>query len=182
MLCFIMMTISNVLMGPSDTLKLEFLFVPLFFIGQGLNGFSQGFLFIPVLPEVIDALYTNEKMIEGEDEMLDAIVSDRAAGLYGMFYAAGTISAPLFGSFIYESVLNKNWALTCDFFAAIGAVYSIIFLVFNVLPDITKEKKENAEIAEKIISTPHTLMKARSMISSGNQVAVYLAKKKTKEQ
>ncbi len=110
LLCFIMIPISNLLMGPSDALGLEKYFIPLFFIGQGLNGFSQGFLFTPTLPEIIDAVYAKQKLIEGEDEVVDAIISDRASGIYGLFYAGGTISAPLVGSFVYESLLNKNWA------------------------------------------------------------------------
>ena len=80
--------------------------------------------------------------------MLDAIISDRASGYYGLFYAAGTITGPLIGSFVYESVLNRNWEKTCDFFAIIAAVYSITFLVFNVLPDIHREKKENQEMVD----------------------------------
>ena len=58
LICFIMITISNLLMGPSNALCLEKYFIPLFFIGQGLNGFSQGFLFIPALPEIIDSVYS----------------------------------------------------------------------------------------------------------------------------
>ena len=88
---------------------------------------------------MIDSVYTKQKLIEGEDEVLDAIISDRASGIYGLFYAAGTISAPLVGSFMYESVFNQDWAITCDFFAAIGAIYALIFLIFNVMPDIHLE-------------------------------------------
>ena len=102
LLCFILIFISNILMGPSYALSLTAYVSPLFFIGQGLNGFSQGFLFIPVLPEIMDAVYCKEKLVEGEDEVLDAIVADRSAGYYGLFYAAGTISAPLAGSYVYE--------------------------------------------------------------------------------
>jgi MFS family permease len=109
LLCFVMITVSNILMGPSFTLGLTAYVWPLFYIGQALNGFSQGFLFTPVLPEMMDAIYCKEKLVEGEDDVLDAIVADRCAGYYGLFYAAGTISAPLAGSFVYESVLSKNW-------------------------------------------------------------------------
>lgn len=139
LLCFIMITISNLMMGPSFSLGLEPYFVPLFFLGQALNGFAQGFLFVPNLPEMLDAIYTKKKLIEGQDEVMDAIIADRASGIYGLFYAAGTISAPLVGSLMYENVFDMNWAVTCDFFAAIGGIYAVVFLIFNVMPDIHLE-------------------------------------------
>ena len=70
---------------------------------------------------------------------MDAVIADKAAGLYGSFYAAGTISDPLVGSMVFE-MLKENWSMTNDVFAALGTIYSLIFLVFNVLPDITKER------------------------------------------
>jgi len=164
--CFIFITISNLLMGPSDALGLEKYFFPLFFLGQGLNGFSQGFLFTPALPEIIDAVYAKQKLTEGEDDVLDAIVSDRASGIFGLFFAAGTISAPLVGSFVYESVLQKNWAQTCDLFAAVGAIYSLIFLLFNVVPDIHLEDQEKEELMERMIAQPFVLERLKSVIGN----------------
>jgi hypothetical protein len=48
----------------------------------------------------------------------------------------------------------------------IGAAYSIIFLVFNVLPDLHREKKENEEMVERIIAQPSVFMKRASMMPS----------------
>jgi sugar phosphate permease len=176
--CFIMITISNLLMGPSDALGMEKYFFPLFFIGQGLNGFSQGFLFTPTLPEIIDAVYGKQKITEGEDEVVDAIISDRASGIYGLFYAAGTISAPLVGSFVYERLLDKNWAQTCDLFAAVGAIYALIFLVFNVVPDIHLEEQEKKELIERIIAQPHILQKLKTVIGKDDNLLEKLEKQK----
>jgi MFS family permease len=161
--CFIFITISNLLMGPSDALGLEKYFLPLFFIGQGLNGFSQGFLLTPALPEIIDAVYAKQKLTEGEDDVVDAIVSDRASGIFGLFFAAGTISAPLVGSLVYERLLSKNWAQTCDTFGAVGAIYSLIFLLFNVLPDIHLEDEEKEELIERMIAQPLVLERLKTV-------------------
>lgn len=139
MLCFIMLTVSNILMGPSSTLKLDIYFMPLFFIGQSLNGFAQGFLFPPALPEVLDAIYAKQQLAEGENEAVDAILSDRASGQFGLFQCAGTISAPLVGSLVYQAT-KRAWPLTCEVFASVGAIYTLIFIVFNVIPDVHKEK------------------------------------------
>lgn len=53
---FMIMAVSNFLMGPS-----KLLFLPqklwIFFIGYAINGVSQGFIFIPILPEVLEAVY-----------------------------------------------------------------------------------------------------------------------------
>jgi len=122
-------------------------------------------LFTPILPEIIDAVYSKQKITEGEDEVVDAIISDRSSGIYGLFYAAGTISAPLVGSFVYEHLLDKNWAQTCDLFAAVGAIYALIFLVFNVVPDIHLEEQEKKELIERIIAQPHILQKLKTVIS-----------------
>ena len=164
--CFIFITISNLLMGPSDALGLEKYFLPLFFIGQGLNGFSQGFLLTPALPEIIDAVYAKQKLTEGEDDVVDAIVSDRASGIFGLFFAAGTISAPLVGSLVYERLLSKNWAQTCDTFAAVGAIYSLIFLLFNVLPDIHLEDQEKEELMKRMIAQPLILKRLKTVIGN----------------
>jgi len=38
---------------------------------------------------------------EGEDERMDGIISDKAAGLYGSFYSTGMIVSPILGQAIY---------------------------------------------------------------------------------
>ena len=95
--------------------------------------------------------------------MVDAIVSDRASGIFGLFFAAGTISAPLVGSLVYERLLSKNWAQTCDTFAAVGAIYSLIFLLFNVLPDIHLEDQEKEELMERMIAQPIVLERLKTV-------------------
>jgi sugar phosphate permease len=57
MISFFLMSVSDILMGPSSKLGLEKHFMPLFFIGVALNGLSQGLLFTPMIPEVLDAVY-----------------------------------------------------------------------------------------------------------------------------
>ena len=147
---------SLILMGPS-----QLLYIPkqvwIFYIGFGLNGIAQGFLFIPIIPEVIDSIYHKNGIIEGEDEYIDGIISDKAAGLYGSFYSLGIIIAPLLGSLVYS---QSNWYLTCDFFAIICACYIVIFFLGNVLPDIHKDRKEKEAMIEKQMKSDIIIEKA----------------------
>ena len=89
-------------------------------------------------------------MVEGDDEIADGIINDKAAALYGLFYALGAIVAPLLGSAVY-SWLGNDWWYTCDVFAIISSIYVLVFFVFNVLPDIHSEKQQRRELAEKMI-------------------------------
>ncbi len=94
------MTVALFMFGPSSLLRLPDN-LGIFLTGYALLGVAQGFLFIPILPEVIDSVYLKQKIVEGEDEYTDGIISDKAAGLYGSFLASGLIIAPLLGSFIH---------------------------------------------------------------------------------
>jgi len=53
----------------------------------------------------------------------------------------------LLGSWVYELV-DSNWPLTCDYFAIFAAIFSFIFFLGNVLPDIMNDKKEKEELEE----------------------------------
>ena len=126
-------------MGPSYILHLPDEFW-LFMIGYAFLGLGMGLLFIPVIPEVIDSIYLKEGLIEGEDEYVDGIISDKAAGLYGAFLSFGIIISPILGSTLYSIVGNFN--KTCDYFGYVSITYTFIYLIFNVIPDIRKDKKE----------------------------------------
>ncbi len=77
-------------------------------VGYGLLGLAQGFLFIPALPEALDAVYIKRKIREGENEYIDCIISDKAAGLFGASMSCGLILAPVLGSVIYEHFKEIN--------------------------------------------------------------------------
>jgi hypothetical protein len=80
MIAFFLITGSNLLMGPSSTLGLDSKFMPLFFIGIALNGLAQGLFFTPMIPEILDAIYSKQRIAEGQDDMVDVVLADRASG------------------------------------------------------------------------------------------------------
>ena len=110
-------------------------------------------IYTPILPEIIDSVYYKEGIIEGENEHLDAVIADKASGVYMGALSVGVIIAPSAGSFVYDTILNKNWELTCDVFAIFGAIYTLIFIVFNTLPDLSKEKEQSKEMENKIANS-----------------------------
>jgi hypothetical protein len=66
-----------------------------------LNGFSQRLLFTPILPEIIDSVYHKHSLIEGENEVFDGFIGDKAAGLL-FFFSLAVITTPLMGSAVYS--------------------------------------------------------------------------------
>jgi hypothetical protein len=52
----------------------------------------------------MDSIYVKQELIEGEDENIDSLVADKASAVYGSFFSLGTITGPLAGSFVYETL------------------------------------------------------------------------------
>lgn len=148
MSAFGIITIADFLMGPSNILFLPD-YSAMFFIGYALSGLGTGMIYTPMLPEIIDSVYQKTGIVEGDDENLDALIADQASGLYFLFFSLGVILAPLLGSGIY-SLLSGDWAYTCDMFAVMPLIFTVCFLVFNVIPDIRKEKIENENRIENV--------------------------------
>jgi len=63
---FLVLGFSMFLQGPS--LLLSF---PdwnwIFLLGFAINGFAQGFIFIPLLPDALESVYIKQGITEGED-------------------------------------------------------------------------------------------------------------------
>jgi MFS family permease len=118
-------------------------------IGFALNGIAQGFIFIPLLPDALEAVFIKEGIIEGENEATDQLISDYGSGLYGTFFSTGQIMAPIVGSAIFESI---GYRPTTDLMTAVCLIWCLVFFWFNVgFTIFSKEKKiqEKREQAEK---------------------------------
>ncbi len=73
-------------------------------MGLALNGAVQGFIFIPLLPEVIEAVALKYEICEGLDERLDCELNDKASAIYATFCSIGMILAPIIGGPLYDAV------------------------------------------------------------------------------
>ncbi|TNV82444.1 hypothetical protein FGO68_gene5084 [Halteria grandinella] len=112
--------------------------------GFALNGVAQGFIFIPLLPDALEAVFVKENIVEGQNEQLDQLISDYGSGLYGTFFSIGQILAPILGGALYESI---DYRPTTDFMTLVCLGWCVIFFVFNVGFKIyAKEKKIHAKM------------------------------------
>ena len=105
-------------------------------------------IFTPILPEIMDSVYEKTGLIEGEDEDVDIIIADKASGLYFACFALGTIVAPPVGSVIYE-LLHEDWAYTCDVIGVTAAIFTMVYLFFNLLPDLKKEREGHEKMEKR---------------------------------
>ena len=67
---FLMLAFSMVMQGPSEMLGLPDNNV-IMLAGFALNGIAQGFIFIPLLPDALEAVFIKERILEGKNEQLD---------------------------------------------------------------------------------------------------------------
>ena len=66
---FLLLSVSTIMQGPSE--MLHFPDNGLVLAGLALSGIAQGFIFIPLLPDAIEAVYLKENMVEGHNEYYD---------------------------------------------------------------------------------------------------------------
>lgn len=88
LISFLMLAVSMVMQGPSQMLGLPDNNI-LMLAGFALNGVAQGFIFIPLLPDALEAVFIKERILEGKNEQLDQLISDYGSGLYGTFFSIG---------------------------------------------------------------------------------------------
>lgn len=84
-------------MGPSQYLNLPdklWIVVSAF----PLIGIFQVFVFIPIIPEMLERLQVDLGIVEGEDEKVDNALNDKVNDAYGFIYAFANFVSPLIGS------------------------------------------------------------------------------------
>jgi hypothetical protein len=67
LISFLMLAISMVLQGPSEMLGIPDNNICVL-LGFALNGIAQGFIFIPLLPDALEAVFVKEMIVEGQNE------------------------------------------------------------------------------------------------------------------
>lgn len=77
---FCILTVANLLMGPSNILFLPD-YSAIFFVGYALSGLATGMILTPIIPEIIDSVYQKTGIVEGDDDNLDALIADQASGM-----------------------------------------------------------------------------------------------------
>ena len=120
---FVLCFISLLLSGPSEALGLDNnLWVLLF--GLGLNGVASGCAFIPIFPEIMEAVMEQHGIEDETDELCDKV-----SGIYGTFYSIGSVVAPILGGALGDSIGYRS---TCDVVALATFIFCIFFAFFNL--------------------------------------------------
>jgi hypothetical protein len=87
------------MMGPSKLLNFPQSLM-LIIMGFPAIGIFQYFVFIPIIPEMLERLQVDMNVVEGEDEELDGAINDKVNDAYGLIYALATFVGPLIGSML----------------------------------------------------------------------------------
>jgi MFS family permease len=98
------------------------------FIFLGIN-FAT--VFVPLLPDVIDAI--EEK--EGKRDY--AMINDKASVAFNIACSLGTIIGPILGG-----VLSDQFGFigTCDIFASAGFIFGVVYFAVAILPRLMVKK------------------------------------------
>ena len=91
-------------------------------------GFFQVFVFIPIIPEMIERLQVSNNIKEGQDELLDGQLNDKVNDMYGLIYALSMFISPLIGSQLYTVYGSST---TCDVCALFNLVFGVVIFVLN---------------------------------------------------
>jgi MFS family permease len=126
-LAFMLNVVALFMMGPSYILDFPSTLKDhaewLVFTGLALNGVSISFIFVPLLPEILYVVSTEEGLDNSNE------LNDKASGIYNVAYASGTILAPNIGGLLSDAY---GFRVMCDCLAIFSATFSIIFLFANV--------------------------------------------------
>lgn len=102
-------------------------------------GIFSVFVFIPIIPEMLERLQVDLNIIEGEDELVDMKLNDMVNEGYTLLFALSNFVAPLIGTYMYEVV---GMRMTCDVFAILNIVVAVLSLVFNCGFNVFGENRE----------------------------------------
>lgn len=77
--------------------------IPIMFGGLFLDGFFAAFVFVCVIPAVIEEINLTRKNENGNNKDDDQI-NDKASGLYNVAYALGGAISPVMGGGLYDAI------------------------------------------------------------------------------
>ena len=104
-----------------------------------MMGIFQYFIFIPVIPEMLERVQGDFNIVEGEDEELDNAINDKVNDAYGFMYAFSSFVSPLIGSILQE---NYGSPFACDIFAFTNFGIAAILFLFNCGIFVFSEHRE----------------------------------------
>lgn len=91
------------MLGPSQLLSLPdelWIVVSAF----PIIGIFQVFIFIPMIPEMLERLQVDLDIVEGEDESVDNALNDKVNDAVGFIFAFSNFVSPLIGAAVLDAV------------------------------------------------------------------------------
>jgi MFS family permease len=133
--------VTFLLMGPSQVFHfpLNKWFV---IASMPLIGLFQTFVYLPLMPEIIERVQVEYSISPGRDEYLDSQLNDKVNDIYNFFFSIGCFTGPIIGGRM-ESIMKPR--LTCDTVAFINLTWALVFLIFNCGCSVFKEHQEFQE-------------------------------------
>lgn len=129
--------ICCIMMGPSLMLGLPDNYW-IIIMSFPLIGIFQYFVFIPIIPEMLERVTVGLNAIEGEDLELDAAIYDKVNDAYGFVYALAMFVGPLVGGFMYDEIGGRK---TADYVAISNLVVGSLLFIFNCGIFVFKENR-----------------------------------------
>lgn len=147
-IAMISLTLIMFLMGPSQILHFPN-YNQLIISAFPLLGLIQVLVFIPILPEMIERMQVDLKIVEGQNEVVDAALNDKINDAYGLIYALSNFVSPIIGAALEKQFGQRS---TCDYTAFMNLSLGILFFVFNCGPFVFQENKKFNQQLEKLKS------------------------------
>ena len=107
-----------------------------------LQGLCQVFVFIPIIPEMLERLQVNLNVATGEDELIDAQINDKCNDAYGLIYALSMFVGPLIGSAMNTTFGSVK---TCDYLGFANLGFAVLLFIFNCGPFVYAENRKFQE-------------------------------------
>lgn len=137
-------------------------------------GIFQVFVFIPIIPEILERLQVDLDIVEGQDTMIDNALNDKVNDAYGLTYALSNFVSPLVGSYMHSTLGSR---VDTDYIAFMNLGLAAILLIFNCGPFAFSENRKfnqrlaelRGELDEEEVDTKSKLNRALSIHSKSGQ-------------
>jgi MFS family permease len=93
--------------------------------GMALLGSACSFIFVPLLPEIINSVMDKEEIGENEE------LNDKGASVFNFSYALGCLIAPILGG-AFNDIMGFRY--TSDLMAVCACVFGLLYFFVNLLP------------------------------------------------
>ena len=133
--------LAHLMIGPSQFLNLQDS-VALRVCGFAFLGFCEVFVFIPIIPEMLEHLQVDLKISEAKNEALYNKLNDKVNDLYGFIYALGDLSGPLIGAWLYGAAGMRH---AFDATALFAFGWALVLFVYNCGPNFIEENQRFEE-------------------------------------